>query len=199
MIPEISSSKDNIRKRINEVIREANPLTQINPDIQTRHTLDEVPYRRRTSFLRKAFCKTDAGGGNTLVCYLDEDESGVEKEITVYFELIGFSDLKYADVYLRNGSMIWVYWDGEYWWHIMPMIPARSVRAAVAEAADSSTYLDCTLSTTGETVSVRFMMSRENDCNQCLPRLEVGDLVTVWLDGAQWRSSMTIFGSTECE
>jgi len=59
-----------------------------------------------------AYCKTDAGEGNTLVCYLDEDWSGEGDEpdtITVTFPyMFGAEDLEDCVPWLKDGDPILV-------------------------------------------------------------------------------------------
>lgn len=54
-----------------------------------------------------AYCKTDAGEGNTLVCYLDTDTTG--EEITVNFPFIfGTNNLEDCVPLLKDGDPVLV-------------------------------------------------------------------------------------------
>lgn len=79
-------------------------------------------FRRRNkggggSVGRRAFCMTAAGGGDTIACYLDTDETGVE--ITVTCNIVNGSDLSAAVPRLTAGLEIPVKQspvDGELQW-----------------------------------------------------------------------------------
>lgn len=58
------------------------------------------------SSVRKAYAKTDAGAGNSLNCYLDTDSTGIE--VTVYFELLGITDLEDGHLDIEDGTGIWI-------------------------------------------------------------------------------------------
>jgi len=63
---------------------------------------------------RRAFCKNDAGSGNTIDCYLDIDGTGTE--ITVTFDIAqGGSNVNEAEPRLKDGDPITVYKDGNTW------------------------------------------------------------------------------------
>jgi len=81
-----------------------------------------VPFRQANADrTRIAYCKTDAGAGTTLVCYLDKDATGTE--ITVYFSIAqGGANLNEAAPRLKDGDKVFVQkiYDGtnDYWWCI---------------------------------------------------------------------------------
>jgi hypothetical protein len=60
-----------------------------------------------------AFCKTDAGSGTTLVCFLDTDITGTE--ITVDFSIANGDNLNQASPPLTTGLRIPVYTVGGDW------------------------------------------------------------------------------------
>jgi hypothetical protein len=62
-----------------------------------------------SSIPRRAFCKTDAGSGGTIVCYLDTDETG--QEVTVTCKLSRANNLNECFPLLQNGEEIAVYFD----------------------------------------------------------------------------------------
>lgn len=67
--------------------------------------------------VRKAFCKEDAGEGNTIAAYLDTDETG--QEVTVTCTIANGSDLNEAVPVLTDGLEIPVHRDiveGEVVW-----------------------------------------------------------------------------------
>jgi len=73
-----------------------------------------------SSEIRDAYCKVAAGTGNTLVCFLDTDTTGIE--ITVYFTLLNCSNLSDGQLSLVDGTPIPVRKraDGN-WWCIIPI------------------------------------------------------------------------------
>ncbi len=58
----------------------------------------------RHSGVRSAYCKTAAGAGTSIVCYLDTDETGIE--ITVECTIAGGSNLNSAIPRLTDGLEI---------------------------------------------------------------------------------------------
>lgn len=64
--------------------------------------------------IHKAFCKTDAGAGSTIVCYLDTDATG--KEITVNCSISGGSALNTSIRALENGDLLEVVKHGSSWY-----------------------------------------------------------------------------------
>ena len=72
--------------------------------------------------IRMAFCKTAAGSGNTIVCYLDTDATG--EEVTVWCTLIDATNLNECFPTLVDGVGMPVFWDYSYstpcwrslWW-----------------------------------------------------------------------------------
>lgn len=71
--------------------------------------------------IRSAFCKTDVGASQTLVCYLDTDITG--EEITVNFFILGGGNLNTAMPLLFDGDEIPVIKIDEDWYCIWPMQP----------------------------------------------------------------------------
>jgi hypothetical protein len=63
--------------------------------------------------IHSAFCKTDAAGGATIICYLDTDTTGTE--ITVTCEICGGTALNAAFPRLENGDRLFVIEDGTTW------------------------------------------------------------------------------------
>lgn len=68
---------------------------------------------------RWAFCKTVAGEGNTLQCFLDKDNTG--EEVTVYFTLLNCEDLSEGHLSLADGTPIWVAKRADNWWCTTPI------------------------------------------------------------------------------
>lgn len=66
---------------------------------------------------RKAYAKAAAGAGNTIVCYLDTDETG--DEITVTISIVAGSNLNSALPRLENGTLLTVWNDAGTWRSIM--------------------------------------------------------------------------------
>jgi len=64
---------------------------------------------------RKAFAKTAAGSGNTIVCYLDTDSHDPADEITVTIEICGGSNLNAALPRLEDGTLLTVWNDAGTW------------------------------------------------------------------------------------
>lgn len=62
---------------------------------------------------RKAYAKAAAGTGNTIVCYLDTDETG--DEITVTISIVGGVDLNGALPRIENGTLLTVWNDAGTW------------------------------------------------------------------------------------
>jgi hypothetical protein len=77
----------------------------------------DSPPMRTQNLIRKAYAKTDAGGGSTITCYLDTDGTG--QEITVYCEICGGSALNEAIPRLEDGDRIAVWNDAGTWRSIM--------------------------------------------------------------------------------
>ena len=75
-----------------------------------------VPFRTGAhgAGLRNAYCKTDAGEGSTIVCYLDVDGTG--EEITVNCSISNGSDLNAAARRLKDGDRLAVYKVGDTWY-----------------------------------------------------------------------------------
>jgi hypothetical protein len=74
--------------------------------------------------MRTAYCKVDAGTGDTIVCYLDKDATG--KEITVYCRLFeGATNLSECAPLLADGDDIDVYYDGAKWRCPYPFIKSE--------------------------------------------------------------------------
>jgi len=63
--------------------------------------------------IRKAYCKTAASTGATIVCYLDTDGTG--EEITVTCTLIQATNLNACFPSLADGTMMPVWKDGDTW------------------------------------------------------------------------------------
>jgi len=68
--------------------------------------IQQPPAARPSPSIRKAYCKNDAGSGNTIACYLDTDGTG--KEITVLCNISRGSDLNAAAPRLKDGDPMWV-------------------------------------------------------------------------------------------
>ena len=68
-----------------------------------------IPLEAAGGETRQAYCKTNASTGDTIVCYLDTDGTGEEK--TVYFNMIGTSNINECWPHLLDGSPISVYYD----------------------------------------------------------------------------------------
>lgn len=62
---------------------------------------------------RKAYAKAAAGAGNTIVCFLDTDDTG--DEITVTIEIANGSDLNEAFPVLSDGTLLTVWNDAGTW------------------------------------------------------------------------------------
>ncbi len=77
------------------------------------HTKRQVSFTKQ--LIRKAFCKNDAGAGNTIDCYLDEDATG--QEVTVNCSIAqGGTNLNTCLPLLANGDLIFVTPIGNEWW-----------------------------------------------------------------------------------
>jgi hypothetical protein len=90
---------------------------QPQPQIRRPIILDEGG---RTT-LHKAFCKENAGEGNTLACYLNEDktEENNPEEITVHFNISPLgANLSDCIRELKDGDRIEVYKNSGEWWCI---------------------------------------------------------------------------------
>ena len=78
-----------------------------------------VPFRQANADRpRIAYCKTDAGAGTTIVCYLDTDGTGTE--ITVNCSIMNGTDLNAAVPRLEDGGVLLVTKVGDTWWAIHP-------------------------------------------------------------------------------
>jgi len=67
--------------------------------------------------IRKGYCKTAAGAGATIVCYLDTDATG--EEVTVNCPVVDGSALNSAYPRLADGSLIMVWNDNDTWRSVM--------------------------------------------------------------------------------
>lgn len=79
---------------------------------------------------RRAYCKTDAGAGTTIVCYLDTDATGTE--ITVHCSIHNGANLNAALPRLEDGKWIMVTKIGTTWYCESPF--AGSEDCACSEA-----------------------------------------------------------------
>jgi hypothetical protein len=71
---------------------------------------------------RRAFCKTAAGSGSTIVCYLDTDTTG--QEIIVYCNLHEEGEnLSSCAPLLADGDMMLVFYDVDRWRSLTTFIP----------------------------------------------------------------------------
>ena len=79
------------------------------------------PRRRPTpQNVRIAYCKTDAGTGSTLQCFLDTDGSG--QEVTVHFQLLGgITNLSDGHLSLVDGTWVPVMAIENEWRCIVPI------------------------------------------------------------------------------
>lgn len=80
---------------------------------QLKSSVDTIPLRPALpsaagegSESRKAYAKTDAGAGTTLVCYLDTDLTG--EEVTVDFEITGGEHLNETIPRIETGKRIYI-------------------------------------------------------------------------------------------
>ena len=70
--------------------------------------------------LHKAYAKTAAGAGSTIVCYRGSDSHDPDDEITVTIEIAdGGANLNEALPRLADGTMITVWADGDTWRSVM--------------------------------------------------------------------------------
>ena len=81
----------------------------LSPQMVQKTTAVRYPYGSRI-----AYCKTDAGAGSTIVCYLDEDDS--DTEITVNCNISGGSNLNAAIRRLEDGDRMIVAKIGANWY-----------------------------------------------------------------------------------
>jgi len=80
--------------------------------INFNQLITRMPDSRKV--VRKAYCKTDAGAGTTLACYLDSDDSN--DEVTVNFNTTNGTALNACLPPLSDGDMILVInIDGDWW------------------------------------------------------------------------------------
>lgn len=99
-------------KRVEQIDKKARQERQTSPQIIQKTKAVRHP---SGSDIHKAFCKTDAGGGNTLTCYLDTDETGTE--ITVHFNISpSGSNLSDSIRRLSIGNQISIAKIDDDWW-----------------------------------------------------------------------------------
>jgi len=82
--------------------------------LQSPELIQKTKAVRHRAGLRNAYCKTDAGEGSTIVCYLDVDGTGTE--ITVNCDISNGNDLNTATRRLKNGNRLAVYKIGSSWY-----------------------------------------------------------------------------------
>ena len=73
---------------------------------------------------RVAYCKNDAGSGNTIVCYLDTDTTGTEITVTCLIAQGGTS-LNAVGTRLADGDPIMVTKVGATWMSVMTFMPSE--------------------------------------------------------------------------
>jgi hypothetical protein len=76
------------------------------------------------------------------------------------------------------------------------------IRKAYAKAdAGSGATITCYLDTdsTGVEITVNCEICGGSALNSAIPRLENGDMITVWNDAGTWRSVMTFQATEDCE
>lgn len=166
------------------------------------------PYRRNKPYdnafgaLRKAYCKTDAGSGQTLVCYLDTDATGTE--ITVNFSLATGENMEDIFPDLTNGDLIFVQQFGSDWWcvQIIGHSGTGDIHKAFAKAAaGAGTTLTCFLDTdtTGDEITVNFSISGPtNTLSDASPNLIDGDMIFVRKFGSDWYCIQTFQTWDKC-
>lgn len=91
----------------------------MNEAIDTRFSAAEFaqvdsPPARLGGAIKRAYCKTNAGSGSTIVCYLGIDATGTE--ITVNCDLFEATDLSACLPLLTDGKAIPVYKVGDNWY-----------------------------------------------------------------------------------
>jgi len=85
--------------------------------------VDQPP--ARAFGMRTAYCKVNAGNGETIDCYLDKDATG--REITVHCRLFeGATNLSECAPLLADGDDIDVFYDGSKWRCPYPFIKSEN-------------------------------------------------------------------------
>jgi len=109
-----------IFNKVNQFGKKAEQERQSSPQIIQKTKAVRHPISG--SGIHAAFCKTDAGAGNTLVCYLNEDiteppQDPPPTEIIVNFNISPTSsNLSDCIPSLKDGDRIEVYKNGDDWW-----------------------------------------------------------------------------------
>jgi hypothetical protein len=105
-IDRFSGGQAAMQTKLNQLVHTVNFLLRQNK-------IDIIPRVRATSGIYKAYCKTAAGSGSTIVCYLGTDGTG--EEVTVTCTLIQASNLSSCFPTLADGTMMPVWRDGDTW------------------------------------------------------------------------------------
>ena len=116
MIRNFTTGNNKTKNRLNEIVKETNKVNLLSQSVK-RETINRIPWLRNTgggSGIRHAYCKTAAGAGNTIVCYLDTNLTG--EEVTVTCHLFESASLSSCVPLLTAGKVIPVYRAGDYWY-----------------------------------------------------------------------------------
>jgi hypothetical protein len=128
MLQEFKQGPAGLVRRINEAIRLCKQVWNMRGDgtitvrrgengvvvgLDINQLLPKIPKSGGATGIHSAFCKTDAGAGATIVCFLDTDTTGTE--ITVSCVICGGTALNSAFPRLVDGTRIFVFQDGNTW------------------------------------------------------------------------------------
>jgi hypothetical protein len=193
-LAEIWAALDQISTKINHFQTQIDDLYQKIENINIQNTTIV-----NATELRIAYCKTDAGAGTTLVCYLDEDATGAE--VTVNFLNCRTSDLDEAFPRLQDGDAVTVFQVGDSWYSTQTVGGEAPHYAFCKNDASTGTTITCYLDTdaTGEEITVYCSMCRASNLNAAVPRLQDGDRISVIKIDGYWRSLQTFIGTEDCE
>jgi hypothetical protein len=133
MLDEFKQGPPGLIRRINELVRMCKQVWNMRGDgtitvrrgengivvgLDINQLLPKIPKVAggTATDVRTAFCKTDAGGGAAIYCYLDTDHTG--EEVLVMCQICGGTNLNSAFPRLSNGDRIFVIEKGDpaSWW-----------------------------------------------------------------------------------
>ncbi len=163
-------------------------------------TDDIVPVDVLEMSIKKAYVKTTPGATTTLNCWLGVDTTG--EEINVACVIYGGGNLNVAIPALVDGMYIWVKRVGATWVNVTPIFATTVIpvirQAYADEASPASLTISCHLDvdTTGDLINVVCRSSGATLADS-IPTLGIGTMITVFQDGATWRSVMNFTGKTE--
>lgn len=131
MIKSFTTGNSKTKARLNEIVTVANKTSLVSQAVK-RDIINRFPWLRASSTgtgtgIRRAYCKTSAASGSTIVCYLDENitvppQDPLPTEITVTCDTFDTINLSECLPLLTIGTAIPVYQIGTSWYCCWPFL-----------------------------------------------------------------------------